>query len=117
MTLQQSIGGQATGGMHSLLGYRTIDGLGAGPGDALAYRRIEMQIGYGMPAFGGGFTSTPELGIALSQASREYRAGWRLGLARSSSSSVEFTLEATRHEGAGDSVPEHGVGLGLIARW
>ena len=116
-TLQQSVGAHATGGMGMLLGHRTIERLGAGTGEELAQRHLEMRIGYGIPAFGGGFTATPELGLRLSQASREYRAGWRLGLARSSSSSVEFTLEATRHKGAGDAEPEHGVGLGLSARW
>ena len=114
-TMSQTVGSSATGGMETLLGRRTLDSLG--DGDELENRRLELRLGYGMPAFGGGFTATPELGLGLSGSARDYRAGWRLGLARSGPASAELRLEATRHEATSAEAPEHAVGLSLIARW
>ena len=116
VTLRQSMGAQASGGADALLGYRTLEGLGAGD-DEPAQRRLEAWIGYGIPAFGGRFTATPEIGMGVSETSREYRAGWRLGLGTSRTESVELTFGATRSESAGSEAPEHGVALGLTAQW
>ena len=117
LTLRQAVGAQATGGMDSLLGHRTLEGLGAGDGDELSQRRLEMRVGYGLPAFGGRFTATPEVGLGLSEGARNYRTGWRLGLSRSGRTSVEVNLGATRRESAGADAPEHGVSVSLDARW
>ena len=54
--------------------------------------------------FGDRFVGTPEIGLGLSDAERELRLGWRLGLAR---------REAVND----DDAPEHGVGLRLSVRW
>ena len=48
LTLQQTVGAQATGSME------------------LGRRRLEVRLGYGLSAFGDRFTSTPELGLGLS---------------------------------------------------
>ena len=84
-----------SGGMDALLGRETLAGLAAndngGGDDDLENRRL----GYGFPAFGERFTSTPEFGLGLSQGRREYSLGWRLGTA-----------------GSGPTAPEFGLGLG-----
>ena len=119
LTLRQSVGAQAAGGVDALLGRETLAGLAANDDgdDELARQRLELRLGYGLPAFGDRFTATPELGFGLSESARDYRVGWRLGFSRSGSASVELKLEATRREAANDEAPEHGVGLSLGARW
>ena len=91
LTLTQTMGASASDGMNALLGRRTMAGLaandprsgsGADGGDDLANRRLELRMGYGFSAFGDRFTSTPELGLGLSNGHRGYSLGWRLGLAQ-----------------------------------
>ena len=126
-TLTQTVGSSATGGLDALLGRETLAGLaandpgsgsGAGDGDELRNRRLELRLGYGFPAFGDRFTSTPELGLGLSNGHREYSLGWRLNLAKGGPTTIVLRLEATRQEAVNDNAdPEHGVGLGVTARW
>ena len=97
LTLRQTVGVSATGGMDALLKRGTLAGLANNDGgDELDRRRLEVRLGYGFSAFGDGFTSTPELG--LSDTGRDLSLGWRLGLAqgRSGATSLELKLEATR---------------------
>ena len=118
LTLSQTMGASASGGMDALLGRDTLAGLAANDdGDALQRRRLEVRLGYGLPAFEDRFTSTPELGLGLSDAGRDYSLGWRLGLAQSGPNALELKLEATRRESAKDNAVEHGIGLRLTARW
>ncbi len=124
LTLTQTLGASASGGADALLGQRQLGALaandnGAG-GDDLANRRLELRFGYGFSAFGDRFTSTPELGLGLSNGHREYTLGWRLGLAGGGTNAIEVRVEATRREatGANDNTdPEHGVGFRATARW
>ena len=130
VTLRQTVGASATGGMDALLGRETLAGLAAndnadGSGDDdLKRRRLELKLGYGLAAFGDRFTATPEIGLALSDSDRELSLGWRLGFARRGPTSLELKLEASRREsvnpgsGAGAGYEaEHGVGFRLTARW
>ena len=123
LTLSQTVGAQASGGMDALLGRETLAGLQANDngGDDLGNRRLNVGIGYGFSAFGDRFTSTPEFGLGLSQGRREYSLGWRLGLAQTGPTALELRLQATRSESAGspanDNAAEHGIGLRLTARW
>ena len=58
------------------------------------------------------------MGVALSDTAREVRLGWKLGLARSGTSSFELGVEATRKESADhDHNPEYGLGLTMTASW
>ena len=72
--LTQTVGGSSSGGADALLSRTTLDGLaandrgsGTGAGDSkggnddLMSRRLELRFGYGLPAFGGRFTWTPEV--------------------------------------------------------
>ena len=118
LTLAQTMGAQATGGADALLARTTMAGLAANDeGEAPGRRRLEATLGYGFPVFAGRFTGTPEVGVALSQAERSYRLGWRLGLAGDGRVSLGLKLEGTRREPAADGAPEHAVALRLNARW
>ena len=127
LTLSQTVGVSASGGADALLGRTTLEGLAANDdGNELDRRRLELKLGYGFAALGDRFTSTPELGFAMSEGRRDYSLGWRL--ARESRpgdiGSLELLFEVRRREsvnpgsaaGAG-SGPEHGVGFRVTARF
>ena len=78
--------------------------------------RLEAELGYGLPAFGGGFTGTPYAGLGLSGSGRDWRVGWRLAPAREGHG-FSLDLEGTRRESAGGAAPEHGVMLRGALRW
>ena len=72
------------------------------------------RVRYGLPAFGGAFTGTPNAGFALSDSARD----WRLTPAAKGHAGFEVNLDATRRESAdGDAGPEHGVMLRGALRW
>ena len=78
----------------------------------------EAELGYGLPAFGGAFTGTPNLGFGLSDSARDLRLGWRLTPAERGDSGFEVNLDATRREAAGDdAVPENAMRLELRVRF
>ena len=115
LTLAQTVGASASGGMDALLGRGTLEGLaandpgsgsGAGGGDDLANRRLELKMGYGFGVFGDRFTATPEAGLGFSNGHREVSLGWRLGLARSGPVSMALEFEARRREAANDDGAE-----------
>ena len=77
-------------------------------------RRLDLRAGYGFAAAGDGFTMTPEFGLGLSEAGRDYTLGWRL--TQRAPASFELGLEATRRESADhDHNPEHDLGLTMTA--
>ena len=124
LTLTQTVGGSASGGADALLSRGTLAGLaanddGADDGaDDLRRRRLEIDFDYGFSAFGDRFTWTPQIGVGLSDAGRDYRLGWRLTRDVRDGGSLELSLDATRRESVtGNDAPEHGVGLRLTARW
>ena len=119
LTLRQTVGASAEGGMNALLSRPTLEGLAANDeGDELGRRRLEATLGYGLPLFGDRFIGTPEIGLSLSDADREMRLGWRLALARRKPVDLNLGVEATRREAVNDDrEPEHGMGLRLTARW
>ena len=119
VTLTQTVGTSASGGMDALLRRKTLAGLADDDngGSDPANRRLELRLGYGFPAFGDRFTSTPELGLGLGQGQREVSLGWRLNLARSGPVSMELGFEAIRREQLNDDAVEHGIGLRATARW
>ena len=124
LTLRQTMGLSAAGGVDALLGRRTLAGLAANDnGDELERRRLELTLGYGFPALGDRFTSGPEIGFGLSDAAREYRLGWRLKRdMRGDPGSLELLIEGRRREsanpgsGAG-AAPEQSLGIRLTARF
>ena len=89
----------------------------AANGDAPASSRLDTELGYGLPVFGGGFTGTPNVGLGLSDTARDYRLGWRLTPAAGGDPGFELSLDATRRESAQDGDTEHGVMLRSRLRW
>ena len=123
MSLTQSWGASASGGMDALLSHETLAGLAPADGEDgsdgfRASRRLEGEIGYGWPAFGGGFTGTPNLGFGLSGHARDWRIGWRLTPEGAGAGGFEVSLDATRSEPANDDDPPvHGAMLRGSMRW
>ena len=121
LTLTQSIGAGASGGTEALLSRDTMGGLAAnddGDDNGGGRRRLEARFDYGIGTFGDRFTMTPEIGLGLSDAGRDYSLGWRLTRAGSGAGSLELSLRARRRESAnGDTPPEHGIGFSVTARW
>ena len=119
LTLSQTMGDSAAGGMDALFGRPTLAGLAANDsGSGLENRRLELRMGYGFSAFGDRFTSTPEIGFAFGESHREYSLGWRLGLGRSGVAPFEFNFETRRSEPVDPgSDPDSSVRFGLTARW
>ena len=104
-------GGAFTGG-DVLTGLATT---GDGSGSAGA-GRLETEIGYGLPMFGGVLTGTPHAGLTLSGSRRDYRIGWRLGARAGPSLPAEMNLEAIRNE-TDTGAPSHGIRLTGALRW
>ena len=105
--------GADPGGSERLWAMPDASGLAVN-GDAPLSRRLDAEVGYGLPVFGGGFTSTPNVGMGLSDTARELRMGWRL--APADGGDFELHLDASRRDSVGD-VPEHRIGFGFAARW
>ena len=117
LTLRQAVGAEAKGGVDGLLSRETMAGLAANDnGDGR--RRREVKFGYGFGMFEGRFTATPEIGLGLSEAGRDYSLGWRLTHTGSGAGSLDLSVEARRRESANDDdPPEHGIGFAATARW
>ena len=119
VSLTETVGASASGGMDALLSRDTLSLLAVdGNGDEPRRRRLEARFGYGFAAFGDRFTSLPEVRLGTSQASRESTAGWRLALARRGELAFEVGVYATRRQLAyGDGGAEGEVRTALTARW
>ena len=121
LSLTQTVSGGSTGGADELLERATLVGLSSG-GDAggdLASRRTEARFGYGVAAFSGGYTLTPEAGFGMSDTGRDYSLGLRLTPAATDGArALELGLEATRSEAAhADRGAAHTVTLGGSLHW
>ena len=88
-------------------------------GSFQAAGRLQGEIGYGLPLFGGDLVATPNLGFGLSDGGgRDLRVGWRLVTTVPGDLDFEASLDAMRSEAAnGDEPAEHGVALTGTIRW
>ncbi len=122
LTLHQRWGASPSGGMDALLSRETLAGLAPRDGDDAHFEaasRLEGEIGFGLAAFGGQFTGTPNAGFGLSDnGARDFRIGARLTPAGVDHSAIEIRLDVTRIEPADDlQLPEHAVTLEGTIRW
>ncbi len=75
--------------------------------------RIEAELGYGLPTFGGAVLVTPYSGVTFANGGeRRYRVGGRLNLGMG----LDLSLEGSHRERA-DDTPEHGANLTLRMSW
>ena len=120
LTLSQRMGASATGGMDELLGQATTQVFGAADDRGREFRRhtLEATLGYGFPALGGRYTEIPEVGIRLSETSREWIYRWRLVETRRARSAFEINFEMARLQSLHDeAAPEYSMGFWMTARW
>ena len=119
LALSQTAGSQASGGMEALLARATTSSLATDDEeDELHRRRFEARMGYGFSLPGDRFIGTPEVGLVLSDAGREYHLGWRMGLGPEASGAFALGLVGRHREGANDNEdPEDRIDLNLTIRW
>ena len=114
LSLRQEFGGQAAGGLDALfqpdpLAERT------GSGTAAA-SRWTLEAAYGLPAFGGRWTGSPQVGFGLATGARDYSLGWRLTPEAANAPDLSFGLKAVRRE-SDTGEAEHTIGVEITARW
>ncbi len=123
LSLTQSLGVSPMGGMETLFAQETLDSFGinnrhtAGQGFEAA-RQLECEIGYGLPTSSWGTTSTPYVGVSVSDYSRDYRFGWRLTAVGTGIGSVDVNLDAVHRDAEGFDTPsDQGVLLSGSLSW
>ena len=115
LSLTQTVGAQAAGGVEALLGPQAAQALeAANENDAneLERRTLEARLGYGFALFDGRYTGTPEIGLGLTDASRETVLGWRLDEETRGGLAFGLDVEGARQESAGAEAA-HRFGLGF----
>ena len=122
LSLTRTLGLPGRAGAGTPLGRGALAGPAVDqPGIAFREPRLEARFGYGLPAFGGRFTSTPEIAVGLSESGRDYILGWRLmrGGDAPDGSALEIALEARRRvsPSSRSTPPEHAVGIRMISRF
>ncbi len=110
--LRQEFGGQAQGGLDALFAPATLDERTGGEGAS----RWGMEAAYGFPALGERFTGSPHVGLGLTEAARDYSAGWRLTPESETAPNLSFGLKATRRE-SDVAEPEHTFGFEITSGW
>ncbi len=89
-------------GVESLWGTAPTPGAALGSfeefdGSDTPQGRLEAEIGYGLPALGGGATGTPWARLGLAEGFGDYRLGYRLRLSRSEVG-IEFGQSQYEHD-------------------
>ena len=93
LSLRQESGGMSSGGVDALFAaYPLHGGGGYGPG------RWTAEAGWGLPAFGEGFTGSPHVRYGLSGMARDYGVGWRLASESRAARRLSLDILATRRE-------------------
>ncbi len=108
--------GATAGGAERLWAARDMPGLV--PEDGFeASRSLRAEAGWGLPAFGGRFTGTPNAGVGLDgDGAREARVGWRLTPAAKDAPDLELSFDAARRE-TDDRAPAGTLMLKGTVRW
>ena len=122
LSLIQTVGVAAQGGVDALFGRTTLAGLAANDnGDELLLRRLAARFGYGLPTLGDRFTATPEIAVGQSDAGRDYSLGCRLtpGGVAPDGFALELALKARRFENTSrrNAPPEHAAAIRVTSRF
>ena len=116
LSLSQTAGSSASGGLEALFRPGRAGALGAADADRGEpdRRHLEAKLGYGFALFDGRYTGTPVLGFGLSDTERETTLGWRLSEVRRGGLAFALDVEAAQQErAAGGGEPGHRLALGL----
>ena len=115
LSLRQTVGGPETGGMNAVFSRSTLEGLAANDdGDVLDRRRLEANLGYGFAVFRDRYTTTPEIGLGLSESDREVKLGLRLMRAARGELAFDVGVEGRRLDRLdGSEGPEYEIAIGL----
>ena len=115
LSVSPSLGAPTEDGVDALFAHDTLaDPVADDDRDREPFR-VETTLGYGLPAFGNRFMSTPEIIVGFSDTYRDYSLGWRLSLMNRDDIELDIDVRATRREHLPDS-DEHEVGFLLRAR-
>ena len=113
LSLGQSFGGQATGGLDALFAVNPLEDRASQE----AQSRWTAEAAWGFAAFGGRFTGSPHAGVGLSTGTRDYTLGYRVVPARDTPAlDVSLGVAARRSEGEDDRA-DHAVSVEFGARW
>ena len=115
LSLSQTVGAEASGGVEALLGPQTAQALEAADdndGNELKRRTLEAKIGYGLALFDNRWTGTPELRLGLTGTSRETVLGWRLAEETRAGLAFGLDVEGARRESAEGAAGQR-LGLGF----
>ena len=113
LSLGQSFGGQATGGLDALFAVNPLEDRASQE----AKSRWTAEAAWGFAAFGGRFTGSPHAGVGLSTGTRDYTLGYRVVPARDTPAlDISFGVAARRSEGEDDRA-DHAVSVEFGARW
>ena len=111
LSLNQEIGVRATGGLEALFDSEPL----AMRTDGEKENRMRLEAAYGVPVLSGRFIAGPQAAMSRSATTRDYSLGWNVVSARRYED-ISLQITAVRSE-SHDRNPEHGISLGINARW
>ncbi len=112
LTLQQSMGAPASGGMTALLEQKTMTGLPQQEGDV----HLQLKAGYGFAVVKNRYTLVPEVSIGQGPGQQDYQLGLRMDMISRKLGGFEVDLRTQRLE-HDQGAPEHSIGLKVAVRY
>ena len=111
VSLHQEIGVRSKGGLEAVFGSEPLATRTDGEKD----NRVRLEAAYGVPVLSGRFIAGPQAAMSYSATARDYSIGWNLVSTRHYED-ISLQITALRSE-SHDRTPEHGISLGINARW
>ena len=111
LSLHQEVGVRSNGGLEALFDSEPLAMRTNGEKE----NRVRLEAAYGVPVLSGRFIAGPKAAMSHSTTARDYSIGWNLVSARRYED-ISLQITALRSE-SHDRTPEHGISLGINARW
>ena len=111
LSMHREIGVRSNGGLETLFGSEPL----ATRTDGEMENRVRLEAAYGVPVLSGQFIAGPQATMSRSATTRDYSIGWKVVSARRYED-ISLQITALRSE-SHDRNPEHGISLGINARW